>query len=87
MGRKQKLREDKRREKAKAEAEAKAKAKEDEQAIIKRQNALKFREKTMIVHDDPQGSEYHDMYPKSECYVKVQQVLEEFKDQDLDDDE
>ena len=41
----------------------------------------------MIVHDDPQGSEYHDMYPKSECYVKVQQVLEEFKDQDLDDDE
>jgi uncharacterized membrane protein YcgQ (UPF0703/DUF1980 family) len=42
MGRKQKLREDKRREKAKAEAEAKAK--EDEQAI-KRQKCIKVSRK------------------------------------------
>jgi hypothetical protein len=45
MGRKQKLREDKRREKAKAEAEAKAKAKEDEQAI-KRQKCIKVSRKS-----------------------------------------
>jgi uncharacterized membrane protein YcgQ (UPF0703/DUF1980 family) len=42
MGRKQKLREDKRRKKAKAEAEAKAK--EDEQAI-KRQKCIKVSRK------------------------------------------